>query len=57
MNDVRQQWICIKFCFKLSKTVSETHRMLKEAFGDNTLGQMQTYVQFKAFQEWMDVNR
>jgi hypothetical protein len=42
MTDVKKQWICIKFCFKLSKTTSETHRMLKEAFGDNALGQTQT---------------
>jgi len=26
-----------KFCFKLGKITLETHRMLKEAFGDNTL--------------------
>jgi len=39
MTDVKEQWICIKFCFKLCKTASETNRMLKEAFGDNALGQ------------------
>jgi len=27
----------------------ETHTMLKEAFGDNALGQMQTYECFKRF--------
>jgi len=47
MTDVKEQRICIRFCFKLGKTASETHRMLKEAFGDNALGQTQTYEWFK----------
>ena len=34
MADVKEQRICIKFCFKLNKTAAETHRMLKEAFGE-----------------------
>ena len=49
MTYVKEQRICIKFCFKLGKTASEIHRMLKEAFGDNALGQMQTYEWFKCF--------
>jgi hypothetical protein len=54
MTDVKKQRICIKFCFKLSKTASETHRILEEAFGDNALGQTQTYVRFKHFKSrWM----
>jgi len=43
MTDVKKQWICIKFCFKLGKTAAETQKMIKEAFGDNALGQTQTY--------------
>jgi len=43
MTDVKEQQICIKFCFKLCKTASETHKMFKEEFGDNALDQMQTY--------------
>jgi hypothetical protein len=43
MTDVKEQQICIKFCFKLGKTAAETHTMLKEEFGDNALGQTQTY--------------
>jgi len=42
MTDVKEQRICIKFYCKLGKTASETHRMLKEAFGDSALGQTQT---------------
>jgi hypothetical protein len=40
MTDVKEQQICIKFCFKLSKMPAETHKMLKEEFGDNDLRHM-----------------
>ena len=57
MTDVNEQRICIKFCFKLGKTVSETHGMFKEAFGDNAVGQTQTYEWFKRFKNgWMSVD-
>jgi hypothetical protein len=49
MTNVKEQWISIKFCFKLDKTASETHKMLKEAFGDNAPGQTQTYEWFQHF--------
>jgi hypothetical protein len=49
MTDVKEQWICIKFCFKLSKTTLETYRMPKEVFGDNGIGQTQTYERFMHF--------
>jgi hypothetical protein len=39
MVDVKKQRICKKFCFKLNKTAAETNRMLKEAFGEQTLNQ------------------
>jgi hypothetical protein len=47
MTYVKEQWICIKFRLKLGEVAAETHQMLKEAFGDNALGQMQTYEWFK----------
>jgi hypothetical protein len=57
MTDVKEQRICIKFCFKLSNTAAETHQMLKEAFGDHALGQKQTYEWFKRFKKgWMSVD-
>ena len=57
MTDVKEQRICIKFCFKLGKTVSETHRILKEEFGDNALGQKKTYECFKRFKNgWISVD-
>ena len=57
MTDVKKQQICIKFCFKLCKTVFETQRMLTEAFDDKALGQTQTYECFKHLKNgWMSVN-
>jgi len=46
MADVKEQRKCIKFCFKLGKTAADTHKMLKEAFGDNSLGLTLTYEWF-----------
>jgi hypothetical protein len=40
MTDVKEQQICIKSCFKIRKAPAETHKMLKEEFGDNALGRM-----------------
>jgi hypothetical protein len=51
MVDVKEQRICIKFCFKLTKTVAETHRMLKEAFGEQALSQARTSERFKRFKD------
>ena len=49
--DVKEQRICIKFCFKLNKTAAETHRMLKEAFGEQALSQARTFGWFKHFED------
>jgi hypothetical protein len=43
MTGLREQRVCIKFCFKLGKTAAEMHQMLKQAFDDNSLGQTQPY--------------
>ena len=51
MADVKEQRICIKFCFKLNKTAAETHQMLKEAFGEQALSQPRTYEWFKHFKD------
>ncbi|UYV83016.1 GVQW3 [Cordylochernes scorpioides] len=32
-----EQRICIKFCFKLKKSATETYELIKEAFGDAAL--------------------
>jgi hypothetical protein len=43
MADLKEQRICVKFCFRLVKTASETHEMLKTAFGDNAMGRTQSF--------------
>jgi hypothetical protein len=35
MDDLKEQYFCIKFCFILGKTALEMYEMLKTAFGDN----------------------
>jgi hypothetical protein len=56
MTDVKEQWICITFCFKMGKTAWK-HKILKEAFGDNALAHTQTYEWFKRFQNgWVSVD-
>jgi hypothetical protein len=37
--------------FSNSVRAAETHKMLKEAFGDNALGLTQTYKLFKCFKK------
>ena len=51
MADVKEQRICIKFCFRLNKTAAETHRMLKEAFVEQALSQARTFERFKRFKD------
>jgi len=41
MADVKEQRIGIKFCLKLNKTAAVTHRMLKEAFGEQALAKQE----------------
>ena len=49
MLDVKEQRVCIKFCCKLGKSVAQTHQMVKQAFGDDALGQTQTFNWFNQF--------
>ena len=54
--DVKEQRICIKFCFKLNKTAAETYQMLKEAFGEQALSQTRTFEWFNHFKDgWESV--
>ena len=48
---LRSEEFALKFCFKLNKTAAETHRMLKEAFGEQVLGQARTFEWFKGFKD------
>jgi len=47
MADAKEQRICIKFCFKLNKTAAETHRKLKEVFGEQALNKATIFEWFK----------
>jgi hypothetical protein len=42
MSDLKEQCICVKFCFELGKTASETHEVHKTALGGNAMGRTQT---------------
>jgi hypothetical protein len=41
MADLKEQHVCIKFCFKPGKNVTETFKMLKVCFGKQTMGRTQ----------------
>jgi hypothetical protein len=43
---LKEQRICVKFCFKVGKTAAETH-MLCEAYDDDASSQTMTYEWFK----------
>jgi hypothetical protein len=45
---VKEQRICVKFCFKVRKTAAETHTMLHEACTDDASSQ-NDYEWFKRF--------
>jgi len=49
MADFREQSGCIKFSFKLGKTVTECYEMLKTAFGEQVMGRSQTFQWFSRF--------
>jgi len=46
-----EQRACIKFCFKLGKTATETHEMMKTAFGENAPSRIVTFDWFKRFKK------
>ena len=47
--DFREERACIKFCFKLGKTATECHEMLKTAFGKQAICLSQTFQCFSLF--------
>jgi hypothetical protein len=49
MVDVKEQCVCIKFCFKLGKSAAKTHQNIKQEFGNDALDQTQTYDWFNRF--------
>jgi len=49
MADLKEQRVCIKFCFLLGKTATETVTMLREAFNEEALSQAKVYKWFSWF--------
>jgi transposase len=43
MKDLEEQRVCMKFCFKLGKTFTETFQMLQQAYGEDCLSRTQCY--------------
>jgi len=51
MSVFHEQRICVKFCVKIGKSVTETSEMLKIAFREEAMGRTQTYGWWKCFRE------
>ncbi|GFV36691.1 protein GVQW3 [Trichonephila clavipes] len=51
MCENTDQRICIKFCFKLGKTSTETYEMMKTAFGDEAMSRARVFEWFRPFKE------
>jgi hypothetical protein len=49
MKDLEEQRVCVKFCFKLGKTVTETFQMLQQAYGKDCLSRTQCYEWYQLF--------
>jgi hypothetical protein len=50
MKDLEEQRVCVKFCFKLGKTATETWKMLQQAFGDEFTSQTQCFEWYSHFE-------
>ena len=51
MSVFHQQQICVKFCVKIGKYVTETFEILKIAFGEEAMCRTHTYERWKRFKE------
>ena len=51
MCESTEQYICIKFCFKIGKTATETYRLLQQAYGEDAMGRTQVFDWFRQFKE------
>ena len=49
MKDLEEQRICVKFCFKLGKTFTETFQMLQQAYGEDCLSCTQYHKWYHRF--------
>ena len=51
MCESTEQCICIKFCFKIGKTATETYQLLQQAYGEDAMGRTQVFDWFRWFKE------
>ncbi|GFS60207.1 protein GVQW3 [Trichonephila clavipes] len=51
MCENTDQRICIKFCFKLGKTGTETYEMMKTAFADEVMSRARVFEWLRRFKE------
>jgi len=51
MCESTEQRICIKFCFKIGKTTTETYQLLQQAYGEDAVGGTQVFDLFRWFKE------
>jgi hypothetical protein len=51
MSTLTKQCMCVKFCFKLGKTFTETFEMLQKVFGDETTSRTRTYEWYRRFKD------
>jgi len=49
MCESTEQRICIKFCFKIGETATETYQLLQQAYGEDTMGRTQVFDWFRRF--------
>ena len=51
MAEKEKQFVCVKFCFELGRTTTETKQMLKQGYGDAALFHTQIFKWFGRFSE------
>ena len=49
MKDLEEQRVCVKFCFKLGKTFTETFEKLQQAYGEDCLSRTQCHEWYQRF--------
>jgi hypothetical protein len=53
VTDLKEQHVCIKFCFKLGKNSVETFDMLEVCFREQKMGRTQLFAWFSKFKSDM----
>ena len=51
MCESTEQRICIKFCFKIGKTATETYQLLQQVYGEDAMGRTQVFDWVRRFKE------